>query len=153
MLTDFARRFLFRTPLHILIPCHILLSILLGSIGGIIYQTCFVKNEPVKNEISSQVGQEASQTRANAITEREIVVSNRNFRVSYEYTTNVTHYTGTNSIVIRIRRANVSVYEMVGGSTNKIDGTMNGIIIKTGNFDKQSDEFYVLKALAATNIP
>jgi len=144
MITDFTKRFLFKTPLHILIPCYILLSIFFGSIGGIIYQTCFVKNEVV-----SQV----SQTRANAITEREIVVSNRTFRVSYEYTTNVIPYVGTNSIVIKIRRANINVYEVVGGSTNKIDGTMGGIIIKTGNFDKQSDEFYVLKALASTNTP
>ena len=138
MITNFSiKRFLLKTL------CSIVLFATLCGIGGILYQSFLLKTQP--NIANSQL-------LSRAITEREIVVSNRTFSVKYEYSTNVVPYTGpTNIITVTIRRAVIDVFEIIGTNRVQIDGTMRGNIVMTGNFDKQSDKFYVLKALASTN--
>jgi hypothetical protein len=145
MIIEFTKKFLFRTPLHILIPCYVLILIIFFSISGILYKSFFSK---------TQFNVSNSQILSRGITEREVIISNRTFSVIYDYSTNVVPYSGdTNNIVIKIRSANITVFEIVGTNRIQIDGIMRGVIIKTGNFDKQSDEFYVFKALLETNQP
>jgi len=125
--------------------CYVLLFFVLFGIGAAFYHAVTFKETQLNIANNGLLSRE--------ITEREITVSNRDFSVRYEYSTNVVPYSGTNAIVIKIRMANVDVFEIVGTNRNKIDGTMRGIIVKTGNFDRETDRFYVLKALASTNLP
>lgn len=133
-------RFLFRIPFHILLPCYILLFLILASVCGISHQFIPSKENIANNQFLSRA------------IEREIVISNRTFSVCYDYSTNIVFYVGdTNTITLKIRNANIRVYEIVGTNRTKIDGTMGGVIIMNTNFDNVSDTFYVLKALSSTN--
>ena len=125
-----------------IISCWILLFLIISSFGGIFYHS-FLKPNIVENNIFSRA--------TTATTNRTIVVSNRNFSVQYEYTTNTIPYHGDADVHILIKDASVKVYEIVGVNTNKIDGTMKGIIPLSGGLNSNMDRYYVLRANGWTN--
>ena len=127
--------------------CYILLFLVLSSFGVIFYH--FIPNPNIVEKPNIAEGYLFS--RAMIITNREIIVSNRNFSVQYQFPTNTIPYDGGSNVHILIKDATIKVDEIVGINTNKIDGTMKGIIPLTGGLNSNVDRYYVLRANGWTN--
>lgn len=89
-----------------------------------------------------------------SVIERHYVYSNKTYAILYdEYSTNSLPYIivpGTNSVgLIRFRNAVITIYEIVGGLSNRVSTPFRGISIKnTIDWDEATDKFYVIKALS-----